>query len=413
MKMDSKTPKLPTQFAPAERSDPSEIDRQVEIIKNQPLTARFLESIPVYVLILNQNRQIVYANSVFNNLVGAKDYAELIGKRSGEALHCIHSTETDGGCGTTEFCRMCGAIKATLASQKGNKAVQECRITLEGNKALDLLVWANQLELQNEKFTIFAFTDIGNEKRKRILEKLFFHDILNTAGGLRGYLELAAEDEITELDELIKFTLKLNDKLAENFPADKMLAVVSDLDELLGSTLKLSDKLIDEIHTQRIISAAENDELQLSVSAFSSLDILKDILLIFKHHEATTNKKLTISKSAADKIISTDKTLLRKVLVNLTKNALEASSPGQTVELSSVFNNGIISFTVQNPNIIPRDIQLQIFQRNFSTKGVDRGLGTYSVKLFTEKYLRGTINFISDEKIGTVFTADYPVEINL
>lgn len=167
--MDIKTNKLPTQFAPAERSDLAELERQVAIIKKQPLTERFLDSIPVYVLILNQNRQIVYSNSVFNDLVGAENFEMLIGKRSGEALHCIHSTETEGGCGTTEFCKMCGAIQATLASQRGKKGVQECRITTEGNRALDLLVWANPLELENEKFTIFAFSDIANEKRRKIL----------------------------------------------------------------------------------------------------------------------------------------------------------------------------------------------------------------------------------------------------
>lgn len=222
---------------------------------------------------------------------------------------------------------------------------------------------------------------------------------------------MAAEDEITELDELLNLSIELNKKKQAVFQGEKMLAVVRDLDELLNSTLKLSDKLIDEIHTQRILSAAENDELKLNVSAFSSLEILKEVQLIFKHHEVLSNKILSIADEAVDRIIRTDKTLLRKVLVNLTKNALEASSPGQTVALNASFDDGIISFKVMNPNFIPRDIQLQIFQRSFSTKGAERGLGTYSVKLFTEKYLNGAINFISDEKIGTVFTADYPTEI--
>lgn len=409
--MNQTTKKLPTQFAPAERSDESELAKQVAVIKNQPLTAKVLESIPVYILILNQNRQIVYSNSTFNEFINAKNPDELIGKRTGEAIQCIHSSETEGGCGTTEYCRMCGNIQAILQSQKGKKGVEECRIAIEGNRALDLLVWTNSISLDNEKFVIFAFTDIGNEKRRKILEKLFFHDILNTAGGLRGYLELATIDEVNKLDELIKESLQMKDKLSSQFPGDKVLASVSNLDELLNTTLKLSDKLIDEIRTQRVLLAAENEELILNITSFSTLEILEEIQMIFKNHEVAVGKNILISEETADKIISTDKTLLRKVLVNLTKNALEASSEGQVVELCAMHVDGLISFTVHNQSFMPKDVQLQIFQRSFSTKGVERGLGTYSIKLFTEKYLKGTINFVSDERKGTVFTADYPTTI--
>mgnify|MGYP006293419399 CR=1 len=34
-----------------------------------------------------------------------------------------------------------------------------------------------------------------------------------------------------------------------------------------------------------------------------------------------------------------------------------------------------------------------LFKRSFSTKGVGRGIGTYSMKLFGEKYLKGKVDF--------------------
>jgi signal transduction histidine kinase len=49
-------------------------------------------------------------------------------------------------------------------------------------------------------------------------------------------------------------------------------------------------------------------------------------------------------------------------------------------------------------------IQLQIFQRFFSTKGPGRGLGTYSMKLFGERYLKGKVDFSSQAPQGTTFT---------
>jgi hypothetical protein len=52
------------------------------------------------------------------------------------------------------------------------------------------------------------------------------------------------------------------------------------------------------------------------------------------------------------------------------------------------------------------DVKRQLFQRSFSTKqGNGRGIGTYSVKLLTERYLRGTVDFVSPApEGGTVFS---------
>ena len=61
---------------------------------------------------------------------------------------------------------------------------------------------------------------------------------------------------------------------------------------------------------------------------------------------------------------------------------------------------------------MPKRVQLQIFQRSFSTKGNGRGLGTYSMKLFTEKYLQGRVSFESTEEEGTTFMAMMPIEWN-
>jgi sensor histidine kinase regulating citrate/malate metabolism len=64
---------------------------------------------------------------------------------------------------------------------------------------------------------------------------------------------------------------------------------------------------------------------------------------------------------------------------------------------------------VKNSLLIPHDVQLQIFQKSFSTKGKGRGLGTFSIKLLTERYLGGTVHFVSSEETGTVFTIEFPV----
>ena len=100
--------------------------------------------------------------------------------------------------------------------------------------------------------------------------------------------------------------------------------------------------------------------------------------------------------------------LLRRVLGNMLKNALEATPPGKAVSLSCSSDQGTVTFSVHNPKPMPRDVQLQIFQRSFSTKGSGRGIGTYSMKLFTERYLGGTVHFTVSEEEGTTFRVSLP-----
>ncbi len=65
---------------------------------------------------------------------------------------------------------------------------------------------------------------------------------------------------------------------------------------------------------------------------------------------------------------------------------------------------------MNNPGEMPRQVQLQVFQRSFTTKGRGRGLGTYSMRLLTERYLGGRVSFASSPTEGVTFRAVYPKE---
>lgn len=91
------------------------------------------------------------------------------------------------------------------------------------------------------------------------------------------------------------------------------------------------------------------------------------------------------------------------------KNALEASLLNSKVTLSVVKNESSALFSVHNNSYIDADTQLQLFKRSFTTKGVGRGLGTYSMKLFGEKYLKGSVWFESKQDLGTTFYIELPI----
>ena len=82
--------------------------------------------------------------------------------------------------------------------------------------------------------------------------------------------------------------------------------------------------------------------------------------------------------------------------------------PGDRVTLDCRRRGDSVEFRVHNPAYIPHDEQIQIFRRTFSTKGRDRGLGTYSIRLLSE-YLEGDVSYTSSKEAGTTFVATYPV----
>jgi signal transduction histidine kinase len=365
---------LKTFYAPANRAEKIELDQQSRIFYDNKIISHFANSISQMMLVLNKERQIVYANNHFLKLLNIKKSNTLLGFRPGEAVKCIRSNETEGGCGTTEFCRTCGSVNAILESIAGTKSVQECRILTTNNTALDFRITATPFTTDDQQFTIFAIRDISNEKRRKNLERVFFHDILNSAGGIAGLSEVLQE---TEDHNEIKHMAKIINKAAES--------------------------MIDEIQWQRQLNQAELGELKLNFDCFDSLDFLNELVHTHAVHKLTNNKKVDIDPQSIKSEVITDKVLLRRILFNMIKNALEASPPHSKVTLTSAPIQNRTRFAVHNQGFIPKDVQLQIFQRSFSTKGEGRGIGTYSMKLLGEKYLKGKVRFESLDKNGTTF----------
>lgn len=369
-----------TYFASPERSDYDVLLRQKSVFENLPQLAFFLNTVPTIYLILNDNRQIVFANKTALDALGYKSVDDLIGMRPGEAINCMHSGELPSGCGTSEACQQCGAVNAILNGLKNISDVRECRITTEESKDFfDFRVWTNPYNIGDEKFVIFSLADISSEKRRSALERIFFHDVLNTAGGIRGISELI-----------------------NSYPEE-----VDEFKEILFNT---SNQLINEIQAQRDLQNAENNELAVYIVPLNSIKILGFLSGIYSMHEVAKNKKIAISKSTDNIDFESDEPLLMRVIGNMTKNALEACDDMQTVTLDCKLSDDKVIFSIHNPKFMPREIQLQVFQRSFSTKGSGRGLGTYSMKLITEKYLNGKVYFTSDIENGTTFFAEYPVK---
>ncbi len=130
----------------------------------------------------------------------------------------------------------------------------------------------------------------------------------------------------------------------------------------------------------------------------------------FLPSETAKDRTISVDTACAGISLRIDKTLLSRLKGNLVKNALEAEKLGAVVTLSCAKTAEGVAFTVRNPTPMGEDARLQIFQRSFSAKGPGGGLGTYSVRLLTERYLKGKVSCASGPG-GTVFTSEYPAAL--
>jgi signal transduction histidine kinase len=201
-----------------------------------------------------------------------------------------------------------------------------------------------------------------------VLERTFFHDVLNTVGGIRGIADLLADDETLTSESESEYK--------------KMI-------------VELSDSLAEEINQQRRLLDAERGEYVPDLAETNLGEMLLEVCKLYGNHIRTPDRTV-ILEDVPECFLKTDRHMLRRIVGNMVLNALEATSKGGSVRVSLVSCVEDIWIKVANAGEIPKDVQLRLFKRSFSTKGASgRGIGTYSMKLFGERYLGGKVAFLS------------------
>ncbi|MFT3831300.1 MAG: ATP-binding protein [Opitutaceae bacterium] len=371
-----------TYFASPERLPPARLREQLQTLTANPVIDELLRTFGGLIAVLNDHRQILATNEVLLGYLGVGSIDDLLGQRLGEAIACPHATEMPAGCGTSRYCRTCGAaIAQAVALHQQKSAERYCAIEVlrEGRRAdVMLRVRATPCEVAQQKLILVVCDDVSRQQQSALAERSFHHDLNNTLTALLCASSSLATDRCGELATEVH---------------------------------QLATRLARELELQRrLITAIDPAGLEARVRPLRLGAVLDTLRAVAGHHPAAQGKRITIIQPREEIEFAADDTLLLRVLVNMAINALEATPAGGEVRIHTTRESAALAFRVWNEAPIPPEIALRIFQRNFTTKGdLGRGLGTYSMKLVGERLLHGRVEFTSSALEGTTFAFALPL----
>lgn len=137
---------------------------------------------------------------------------------------------------------------------------------------------------------------------------------------------------------------------------------------------------------------------------------LANAVVSFMQSEVTRNRcEITLTVDGDDFQCSADPQQIRQLLLNLVKNALEASAGGSAIEVAlRAKDNAFIKLEVYDngPGIPPEHLE-KIFHPFFTTKEEGTGLGLYASHRIAESH-GGTVNVFSRPGEGTRVVVTLP-----
>lgn len=374
-----------TFFAPPEKANKEDLSAQIGFVCRNSIVTGLLQITNGLLTVLNENRQIIAINEALLKVLGIADQKDVLGLRLGEALQCVHAYDEPAGCGTTKWCSTCGAAIAIVASLGADKPAERiCALSAKIKGELSdivLHVKSQPIRMENRRFLLLFLQDITKQQQRAILERVFFHDLNNIINVIVGGSELLDRQRPSDLAKIIK---------------------------------NASMRMTQEIAFQQCLSSNEIGNYRPRWQSISHAQVLEELESFFSEHPAAQNKTLEINNDIGFVSITTDSSVLSRILTNMVINALEATEEHGVVRIWPVRDAEHLNFCVWNSTGIPEEIARRIFQRNFSTKNQEgRGIGTFSMKLLGEKILGGKVAFSTSPSDGTIFTFSLPLHTHV
>lgn len=229
------------------------------------------------------------------------------------------------------------------------------------------------------------------ENTKKLLESERLAVIGQTAG-------MVGHDLRNPLQSIVGELFLARNEVANLPDGDSKLNLASSLDAI-EEQVNYMDKIVSDL--QSFVKAIHVQKRtvnlkQLVNQVFSQVTIQKDIAVLIEVNEKQT--------------VTADPDLLKRVLINLVTNAVQAMPSGGKLVLRSYRDNPSEAtlIVVEDTGVgIPKQIRPQLFKPLFTTKAKGQGFGLAVCRRVMEAH-GGTITFSSQEGKGTKFVVHLP-----
>ncbi len=272
-----------------------------------------------------------------------------------------------------------GKVEGFIFSLLETTERKKNQIKLEQNAVL-LEAYASQME----KLAAERAKQLSQAERLAAIGQtagMVGHDIRNPLQAIAGELFLA-KDEIDNLP----------DGVAKKYLQENIVSIEENLyyiDKIVADLQDYTKPLNPSSDTIRIEQAIE--EALLIVNIPSKLQVSINIPKDFPTFPA-------------------DFSMLKRALINLIQNAVQAMPNGGTLKISATCQNNHACININDTGQgIPQEIQTKLFTPLFTTKSKGQGFGLAVVKRLIEAQ-DGTITFQTQTGKGTTFTIKLPLQ---
>lgn len=121
-----------------------------------------LDAVPSIIMVVDEDVRVLYRNKAARSiLAGEKVYS----RRAGDVMHCIHSSDSPGGCGTGPHCADCvlrGSVNSAFSGKPVVRASTEVRVSVKGRElVLPALISTSPFSMEGQVYSLVVLEDIS------------------------------------------------------------------------------------------------------------------------------------------------------------------------------------------------------------------------------------------------------------
>ncbi|HWQ91176.1 MAG TPA: PAS domain-containing protein [Clostridia bacterium] len=134
-------------------------------MSNEALLRGLIDALPAYVFLVDEDVSILDYNAAAATLLGS-DRKRVLRHRGGDALHCIHATDSPDGCGRGPFCESCLVRQSVKEAFTGSRVVRR-RVQMELTSAgevnpLNVLLTASPFDYRGHRHVVLVLEDVSS-----------------------------------------------------------------------------------------------------------------------------------------------------------------------------------------------------------------------------------------------------------